>query len=115
MDFPRELTDLIITNLVELHVRKPATQWTQLRHITRFHKSQIETHFLTYWLSKLHLYACNACPASGRIMIEYRAHSVKKVTGIAKFRAIEDVSDVPDHPQVRSNWVEEGLNRTVVN
>ena len=55
MDLAREVVDLIVTHLISLHDHDPAYQWTCLRHITRFHRAQIEQQFHKFWLKHLRL------------------------------------------------------------
>ncbi|KAH7074889.1 hypothetical protein BKA63DRAFT_324258 [Paraphoma chrysanthemicola] len=102
-NFPRELKDLILTHQNHLHNHDPATQWTRLRHITRFHKNQIEQQFLTYWLPRLHIHMYDVCPGTTDPIV-FRAGSVKKKTGIVHFRAS---TQMPSHPSVNWLWAEQ--------
>ncbi|KAH7087859.1 hypothetical protein FB567DRAFT_579852 [Paraphoma chrysanthemicola] len=84
-------------------LRHPATQWTRLRHITRFHKNPIGQHFLTYWLPRLRVHMYDVCPGSTDPMI-FRANSVKKKTDIVHCRTS---TQVPSHPSVNWLWAEQ--------
>ena len=55
---PRELIDTVITSLIFLHNDDPAYQWTQLRFITRYHRTVIEQHFYGFWVPKLSFAVC---------------------------------------------------------
>jgi hypothetical protein len=49
---PRELIDAILSELIPLCNDDPAYQWTRLRHLTRYHRAQVEQHFRKFWISK---------------------------------------------------------------
>lgn len=51
--FPRELTDMVLTELVLLHNDGPAHQWTHLRLLSQHLKASVEQHFRDFWLPKL--------------------------------------------------------------
>ena len=101
-NFPHELTSLILTQLIHLYNHDPATQWTQLRHITRFHKAQIENYFLTYWLPRLRILMYDVCPAFDAEPMEYR-YDAHIETDIVHFRCI---ATPPDDHTVKYNWAE---------
>ncbi|KAF2730572.1 hypothetical protein EJ04DRAFT_567598 [Polyplosphaeria fusca] len=50
---PRGIIGMILTHLISASSSDPALQWTSLRHITRFHRNTLESHFLAYWLPRL--------------------------------------------------------------
>jgi hypothetical protein len=102
-NFPRELTDLILTRLIHLLNHDPAAQWTRLRHITRFHKDRIEQHFLTYWLPRLRIHMYDVCPGTTGPIV-FRAKNVRKRAGIVHFLAD---THVPSHPNVNWLWAEQ--------
>jgi hypothetical protein len=59
---PRELVDVILSELILLCNDNPAYQWTRLRHITRYCRAQIEEHFRDFWVPKLTLTFTDADP-----------------------------------------------------
>ncbi|KAF2255263.1 hypothetical protein BU26DRAFT_153148 [Trematosphaeria pertusa] len=84
---PREIFDLIISTLISLYDQDPGYQWSHLRYITRFHKRQLESHFLHFWLPRtiLTVYSDRV-----GVSVDYRAFGVDKKTGlIARFKARE--------------------------
>jgi hypothetical protein len=102
-NFPRELTDLIITYLIHLYDHDPATQWTHLRNIMRFHKAQIEQNFLVYWLPRLRVNMYDVCPSTTDPIV-FRPNNIRKKTGIVHFRAS---THVPSHPSVDWLWAKQ--------
>lgn len=113
-NFPRELTDLIIRTLINVCANDPCTQWLRLRHITRFHRSYIEQHFLTYWLPLLRLSVYNVCPFTGSADgdVEYRCHSVRKKSGLVWFKGVDaDGKEMKTHEEVCGWWVEKHVVR----
>ncbi|KAJ6282101.1 hypothetical protein J3E71DRAFT_381648 [Bipolaris maydis] len=51
--FPRELTDMVLTELVLLHNDDPVYQWTRLRLLSPHLKASVEQYFREFWLPKL--------------------------------------------------------------
>jgi hypothetical protein len=49
---PRELIDAILSELIPLCNDDPAYQWTCVRHLTRYHRAQVEQHFRKFWIPK---------------------------------------------------------------
>lgn len=107
--FPRELTDLILTSLIHLHAHDPPTQWTLLRHMTRFHRTHIEHRFVTYWLPRLRILMYDVCPGLDAEPLEFKAHSVEKDTGIVHFRSTVDPEE--EHPAMGWTWAEQLYSR----
>lgn len=97
-NLPRELIDHIITLLINSHSHDPAYQWTHFRQITRFHKSQLEKHFLHFWLPKLIV----TIYANMDDAISYRAKGLRKTDKhVVKFQAREGWNDLdPDQREV---------------
>ncbi|KAF2474894.1 uncharacterized protein BDR25DRAFT_112874 [Lindgomyces ingoldianus] len=106
---PRELVDTIITTLIQSYAHDPAHQWTHLRHITRFHKTQLEKHFLNFWLPKLIITVYSSESTS----VDYRAWSVSKpasTDSTARFKGREGWKDLDD--EERMYWADNVWNST---
>lgn len=73
VQLPRELIDTIISCLIILSDPDPIYQWTCLRHITRFHKVQVEQHFLAFWVPKLSLTV-----SEDEYTVQYKARRIDK-------------------------------------
>jgi hypothetical protein len=74
---PQEIVDLILSELISLHDHDPAYQWTHFRGLTRFHRKQLDGHFLHYWFQKLTL----TLYGSPDEYIEYRTEGIPTNTG----------------------------------
>ncbi|KAF1996033.1 hypothetical protein P154DRAFT_327787 [Amniculicola lignicola CBS 123094] len=84
---PRELKDVILTHLIHhpSHTRNPAYQWTVLRHLTPYHRRQLELYFRTFWLPTLIL----TIYYRKSVSVDFRAERMHKDGRTVRFRARE--------------------------
>ncbi|KAK2762191.1 hypothetical protein FQN54_001200 [Arachnomyces sp. PD_36] len=103
---PPELTEQILSTLVDEHEDNPAQHWA-LRHLSHHQKRRIEQHFCDYWLPKLIVTIYGGAWTS----IDYKLTGLEKsspitdgLNDVAHFQASEDLDSRIRQEYLKELW-----------
>jgi hypothetical protein len=94
---PPELTDMILSHMLDVLGNDPARQWMTLRHLSSDLMHRVERHFFYFWLPKLVI----SVYTNAWVSADFRL--VKPNRQLRSNRPFSDIAYFTYHPDLRAN------------